>query len=68
MSTQLEERKCPICKKIFVPAPFHSWRVSEKGAMVCSYHCVLESDRRKEERRKATRKYIKRDERGVTEK
>jgi hypothetical protein len=55
---------CPICKKKFVPAPYHAWRTTNKGKLVCSYHCALESDRRKA----AKRKYIKRDEKGAMDK
>jgi hypothetical protein len=63
MSTNLREIKCPICGKIFVPAPYHAYRANHKDALVCSYHCVLESERRKDTKRK----YIKRDKKGVKE-
>lgn len=61
MAIQIEEKTCPICKKKYVPAPYHAYRESPKGRLVCSYHCALESDRRKK------RKYIKRNEKGVKE-
>lgn len=63
MATNIVELKCPICKKNYVPAPYHAWRVSPKGPLVCSYHCAIESDRRKA----AKRKYTKRNEKGVKE-
>lgn len=65
------EKKCPICGKNFVPAPYHSYRSrGRSAALVCSYHCVLESERREEEKRQnaKARKYIKRDQKGVKEK
>lgn len=66
------EKKCPICGKVFVPAPYHAWKASNIGThpLVCSYHCALESDRRRDEKQKAakTRAYIKRDKKGVKEK
>lgn len=51
----LRERTCPICKKVFVPAPQHAWKTTPTGKLVCSYHCALEYDRRKAEKRKYTK-------------
>ena len=33
---------CPICKKAFVPAPMHAWKIggSEGERLVCGYHCM----------------------------
>lgn len=61
MATQIIELTCPICKKPFVPAAYHAYKTSRHGQLVCSYHCAIESDRRKA----AKRKYIKRNEKGV---
>lgn len=47
----MTERKCPICKKKFIPAPQHSYKKSN-GALVCSYHCVIEGERRAEEKKR----------------
>jgi hypothetical protein len=63
MATPIKTEKCPICKKEFVPAPYHAYRERPKGRLVCSYHCALESDRRKA----AKKKIHKKDEKGVKE-
>ena len=47
----MTEKKGPICKKIFVPAPFHSYKKAN-GALVCSYHCFIECERRAEEKKR----------------
>lgn len=40
--TANRERTCPVCKKNFIPAPYHIYRRKNKGkALVCSYHCML---------------------------
>ena len=43
------EVKCPICNKIFIPAELHSYK-DTRGNIVCTYHCVLEAERRAEKR------------------
>lgn len=43
------EVKCPICNKIFIPAELHSYK-DTRGNLVCTYHCVLEAERRAEKR------------------
>ena len=63
MARDLVEKKCPICKKTFLPAAYHAYKTSPHGQLVCSYRCAIESDRRKA----ANRKYIKRNEKGVKE-
>ena len=37
-----EPIKCPICEKMFAPAPEHSYRIDEgvKCKLVCSYSCM----------------------------
>lgn len=55
--------KCPICSKKFVPAPFHIYKTRRGGRLVCTYSCMLESERRREEKRKAK----KQDKKGVKE-
>ena len=39
---------CPICGKKFIPAPEHVYRRTVKGKMryLCSYHCMLEYDKK----------------------
>lgn len=34
--------KCPICKKQFLPAPLHQWKIKKNGVKVkvCSYSCM----------------------------
>ena len=43
-------RKCPICKKRFIPAPNHIYRINTKG-LVCSWGCVRKHEREKEKRK-----------------
>ena len=44
--------ECPICKKLFLPAPQHAWDISGYGTrwerLVCSYHCMREWERKQE--------------------
>ena len=42
------ERKCPICGKVFIPAPLHAYKRAHGGRMkwLCSYHCLLEWDKK----------------------
>ena len=51
----ITERECPMCHKTFVPAPYHAYRAHNKSRLVCSYHCMLASDRAYEERMAANR-------------
>lgn len=46
---------CPICGKKFIPAAEHVYRRTVKGKMryLCSYHCMLEYDKNKIDRRHA---------------
>jgi hypothetical protein len=39
MSDHIIVKICPICKKTFIPAPQHIYKV--KGQKVCSYTCTL---------------------------
>lgn len=39
---------CPVCGNSFVPAPMHIYRDELKRSLVCSYKCVIESERRRE--------------------
>lgn len=39
MSNHIKVIICPICKKIFIPAPYHIYRVGK--TRVCSYTCTL---------------------------
>lgn len=53
----LVELKCPECGKNFIPAPQHIYNNGE--STVCSYHCGLAAERRKEaekERRRNRKK------------
>lgn len=51
----IKEHECPICHKIFVPAPQHVYKTHDKARFVCSYHCSLASERAFEERMAANR-------------
>ena len=35
------EHKCPVCKKTFIPAPMHIYKIgnANKPKLVCSYNC-----------------------------
>lgn len=44
-NSQFNGTKCPVCGKLFFPAPYHTYKV--KGAKVCSWHCVCEAEKKK---------------------
>ena len=46
----LDERVCPVCKKIFIAAPLHAWKAhgGKSKKLVCSYACDLASFRENE--------------------
>lgn len=50
-----KESTCPICGKKFIPAPEHVYRRRVRTSLryICSYHCVLEYDKNKIDRRYA---------------
>ncbi len=53
----IREVVCPICERVFVPAAEHIYRDKRKShKLVCSYTCVLESERLKEAGAKAKKK------------
>lgn len=37
------ERKCPICGKTFIVAPFHIYRAKDR--LVCSWGCVCKYEK-----------------------
>lgn len=39
------DRKCPVCKKIFVPAPFHVY--DDDGVLLCGNTCYNKRMRNK---------------------
>lgn len=41
------DAKCPVCGKNFIPAPLHVYRDKRGSKKVCSWTCVLESERLK---------------------
>jgi hypothetical protein len=49
MKEQSGEKVCPICHKVFIPAPLHMYKIGRKDRqkMVCSYKCRCEAERRK---------------------
>lgn len=51
-------KKCPICKKNFIAAPQHAWKIgSEKGyKLVCSYHCMRAYEKEHPPKRRKERK------------
>lgn len=50
-----KESTCPICGKKFIPAPEHVYRRRVRTSLryICSYHCMLEYDKNKIDRRYA---------------
>ena len=67
-------RVCPVCGKVFLPAWQHAWRdkTDPNGArLVCTYHCMRETERRAEEAAKLAkdgRRYRHIDPNNMTEK
>lgn len=45
---EIKEKKCPVCGKSFIPAPYHIYK--SKNRMVCSYHCQLASEEKREKK------------------
>lgn len=45
---------CPICKKVFVPAPQHAFKID--GKFVCSWSCLRHGAMEKEKKRRERRK------------
>ena len=45
---KITESICPICKKEYIPAPEHSYKIPTKKTFrkVCSYHCMRDYERR----------------------
>lgn len=41
----LEAYTCPICKKQFYPTHEHVYKKAGSKRKVCSWHCVLESEK-----------------------
>ena len=37
----LSELVCPVCGKVYIPAPFHVYKI-KSSKLVCSYKCQLE--------------------------
>lgn len=51
-------RKCPVCDKEFIPAAEHAYKDRRHPyKLVCSWHCVCESERlkKKTQKRKGSR-------------
>ena len=47
------EKICPICNKRFIVQPLHIYK--DKCTFVCSYTCMLESERMKPQRKNKTK-------------
>lgn len=45
MHQEGRERKCPICGKNFIAAPFHIYRANSR--LVCSWGCVRTYEKKK---------------------
>ena len=48
----LFEATCPVCGKVFYPSPEHVYHMPASKARVCSYHCMVEAERRHEANKK----------------
>lgn len=55
----LVENKCPVCKKTFIPAPQHMYKIANGQKLVCSYHCMLDDERAAEKRRQKVREKMR---------
>jgi ribosome-binding protein aMBF1 (putative translation factor) len=42
------EKKCPICGKPFIAAPFHIYKANAR--LVCSWSCMLKFERETEQK------------------
>lgn len=52
---------CSVCGKEFFPAPYHSYkdkRPNSGGKLVCSWHCVCQSERLAKEEKAKKQKVI----------
>ena len=47
MAYDLIERECAFCGKIFIPAPYHSYKYCDK--LLCSYTCRLRYEEQRAE-------------------
>lgn len=53
-------KECPICKKNFIPAPEHYWKIDVDGSrprLVCSYTCMRAWENEQERKRKKVKRY-----------
>jgi hypothetical protein len=39
------EHICPVCKKVFIPAPLHIFKHATTRELVCDYACRCKSER-----------------------
>lgn len=44
------ERTCPVCNKKFIPAPYHIYKTARGRKLVCTYTCMLKSERQHEQK------------------
>ena len=47
-ATQFIDKTCPICGKNFIPAGQHMYRDARNDNLVCSWTCMLKSERMNE--------------------
>ena len=45
--TDFKECVCPVCGKTFIPAPLHRYKLDGRDKLVCSWHCLCESRRKR---------------------
>ena len=48
--SEFEMCECPVCNKLFIPAPQHSYKVTDRfnrRHKVCSYSCVRKAEKDK---------------------
>lgn len=50
MAYSMMDRKCEQCGRLFLPAPYHHWRVKDK--LFCCYTCMRKYERELREGKK----------------
>ena len=55
MGAYLESVICPVCKKEFIPAPEHIYKIG-RTELVCSWSCVMKWEKERERKKGARRK------------
>lgn len=56
--SSLITKKCPVCGKKFIPAPYHAYldKRAHSNIPVCSYKCMRETEVKKKSSQRASRR------------